>query len=142
MSDHLVLSIDIPVAWGEQDVFGHLNNVVYFRYFESVRMYYLERIGVLRSHAEQGLGVILASTSCDFKRPITWPARLTVRTGCTSIGNTSFTMAYIIADEEGTAVATGTSVQVMYDYRAAAKVRVPDAVRSSIASLQGSSFGA
>lgn len=142
MSDQLVVGIDIPVAWGEQDAFGHLNNVVYFRYFESVRMYYLERIGVLRSHAEQGVGVILASTSCDFKRPITWPARLTVRTGCTAIGNTSFTMAYIIADEEGAAVATGTSVQVMYDYRAAAKVRVPDAVRSAIASLQGSSFGA
>ena len=32
--------MDLPVAWGEQDAFGHLNNVVYFRYFENVRMYY------------------------------------------------------------------------------------------------------
>lgn len=137
-----VVSIEIPVAWGEQDAFGHLNNVVYFRYFENVRMHYLERIGVLRSHRDHGLGVILASTTCDFKRPVEWPARLTVRCGCTAIGNTSFTMAYEIADEQRAIVATGTSVQVMYDYDQHMKARIPDAIRAAIASVQGGSFGA
>lgn len=137
MGDALVLGIEIPLAWGEQDAFGHLNNVVYFRYFENVRMYYLERIGVLRSHEEQGIGVLLASTSCDFKKPVQWPQRLTVRTGCTAVGNTSFTLAYSVTDEEGTVVATGISVQVMYDYRRSEKVRVPDAVRAAIAAVQG-----
>lgn len=69
-ADGLTLGIDIPVAWGEQDSFGHLNNVVYFRYFENIRMYYLERIGALRSHVEEGIGVILATTTCDFLRPV------------------------------------------------------------------------
>jgi len=137
-----VVSIEVPVAWGEQDAFGHLNNVVYFRYFESVRMHYLERIGVLRSRNEQGIGVILASTTCDFKRPVQWPAKLTVRCGCTALGNSSFTMAYEVTDEDGAIVAAGTSVQVMYDYRAGAKVRVPDTVRKAIADLQGNSFAA
>jgi acyl-CoA thioester hydrolase len=128
------VSIEVPVAWGDQDAFGHLNNVVYLRYFESARMHYLERIGVLRSHEQRGIGVILASTSCDFKKPVRWPARLTVRCGCTAIGTTSFSMAYEITDEHGDLVAAGTSVQVMYDYRAGAKVRVPDAVRAAITS--------
>lgn len=136
MSDSppFVVSIEVPVAWGDQDAFGHLNNVVYLRYFESARMHYLERIGVLRSHEQRGIGVILASTSCDFKKPVRWPARLTVRCGCTAIGTTSFSMAYEITDERGDLVAAGTSVQVMYDYRAGAKVRVPDAVRAAITS--------
>jgi acyl-CoA thioester hydrolase len=138
----LKVSIEVPVAWGEQDAFGHLNNVVYFRYFESVRMHYLDRIGVLDSHARHGIGVILASTTCDFRRPVEWPAKLTVRCGCTALGNTSFTMAYEITTEDGAIVAAGTSVQVMYDYRADAKVRVPDAVRNAIAHLQGNSFAA
>lgn len=142
MSAQLPVSIEVPVAWGEQDAFGHLNNVVYFRYFESARMHYLERIGVLRSHRDHGLGVILASTTCDFKRPVEWPARLTVRCGCTAIGNTSFTMAYEIADEQGAIVATGTSVQVMYDYHQSGKTRIPDGIRAAIASVQGDSFGA
>ncbi|MFZ1692691.1 MAG: acyl-CoA thioesterase [Flavobacteriales bacterium] len=136
-SSLFVVSIEIPVAWGEQDAFGHLNNVVYFRYFESVRMHYLDRIGVLRSHNEHGLGVILATTTCDFKKPVEWPAQLTVRCGCTAVGNTSFTMAYEITDGQSAIVATGTSVQVMFDYKQQAKARIPDAIRAAIASVQG-----
>lgn len=128
--------IEIPVAWGEQDPFGHLNNVVYFRYMESVRMHFLEKAGILRSHAETGIGVLLASTTCDFKKPVHWPQRLSVATGCTAIGTTSFTLAYAIVDQDGTEVATGTSVQVMFDYRNATKVVVPDAVREAIAEMR------
>lgn len=131
-----VVSIEIPVAWGEQDAFGHLNNVVYFRYFENVRMHYLERIGVLRSHNEEGIGVILASTTCDFKRPVEWPMGLTIRTGCTVVGNTSFTMVYEILDDVDVVVAIGSSVQVMYDYRNVCKVPVPAAIRAAIEAAQ------
>ena len=139
MSDErttFVVSIDLPVAWGEQDAFGHLNNVVYFRYFENVRMHYLERIGVLRSHNEHGIGVILASTTCDFKRPVEWPMQLTIRTGCTVVGNTSFTMVYEILDDLDVVVATGISVQVMYDYRNSHKVPVPEGIRQAIEAIQ------
>ena len=129
------VTIRIPLAWGEQDGFGHLNNVVYFRYFENVRMYYLEKIGVLRSHKEDGIGVILASTKCDFLRPVQWPNDLLVSTGC-SIGRTSFTMTYSIADQEGKTIATGSSVQVMFDYAEQHKVQVPDTIRMAIRSIQ------
>ena len=131
-----MIHLDVPVAWGEQDLFGHVNNIVYFRYFESVRMHYLERIGTLRSHHEQGIGVILASTTCDFKKPVTWPQLLTVRTGTVAVGNTSFTMEYLITDEQGEAVATGVSVLVMYDYTSGNKIRVTDEVRAAIDRIQ------
>jgi acyl-CoA thioester hydrolase len=132
---HLVVSLEVAVAWGEQDLFGHVNNIVYFRYFESVRMHFLDRIGVLQSHRETGLGVILASTTCDFQKPVQWPQRLTVRTGCTQVGNTSFTMQYVITDEAGLTVASGTSVQVMYDYNRATKIPVTEPVRLAIEKL-------
>ncbi len=138
MKAPFVIHLDVPVAWGEQDLFGHVNNIVYFRYFESVRMHYLERIGTLRSHREQGIGVILASTTCDFKRPVEWPQSLRIFTGTTHIGTTSFTMAYRITNEAGAAVAEGTSVQVMYDYNAGQKVPIPATVRKSIEELQRS----
>jgi acyl-CoA thioester hydrolase len=132
----LVVGIDVPVAWGEQDLFGHVNNIVYFRYFESVRMHYLDRIGVLRSHAEHGQGVILASTTCDFIRPVEWPQTLHVRTGTSKVGNTSFTMVYRILDEHEQLVAQGSSVLVMYDYNAAHKMPIPPSIREAIATLQ------
>jgi len=131
-TDHLTLRHEITVAWGEQDAFGHLNNVVYFRYMESARMHFLERTGILGSHLDQGIGVILASTTCDFKKPVHWPAQLTVRTGCSHLGNTSFTMEYVINDAAGEVVASGTSVQVMYDYNNRHKVTIPDAIRDAI----------
>jgi acyl-CoA thioester hydrolase len=132
---HFPVQLEIPIAWGEQDAFGHLNNVAYLRYFESVRMHFLDQVGILRSHADQGIGVILASTTCNFLRPVHWPATLTVATTCTHVGNTSFTMAYRITDQLGDLVADGISVQVMFDYNAAKKVRVPDTVRTAIGDM-------
>ncbi len=126
------------MAWGEQDLFGHVNNIVYFRYFESVRMHFLDRIGVLRSHKETGLGVILASTTCDYEKPVEWPQILTVRTGCDHVGTTSFTMKYQITNEIGELMATGSSVQVMYDYNRRTKIPIPDQVVSAIAAVQAS----
>lgn len=130
-----VVSIEIPVAWGEQDLFGHVNNVVYFRYFENVRMYFLMRTGIFRSHQDTGVGVILASTTCDFKKPVEWPQKLTVSTACTAVGNTSFTLGYEILNEKQDLVAMGISVQVMYDYQRGEKVPIPDAIRTAITQL-------
>jgi acyl-CoA thioester hydrolase len=129
------VSLSFPVAWGEQDLFGHVNNIVYFRYFESVRMHLLERIGVLRSHNEKQQGVILASTTCDFKRPVTWPCDLIVRTGVSAVGNTSFTMTYSLTDTAGTVMATGSSVQVMFDYNKGEKMPIPEGIRTAIEKL-------
>lgn len=129
------IGLDITVAWGEQDLFGHVNNVVYFRWMESVRMHFLERIGALRSHAEHGVGVILASTTCDFKRPVHWPATLHIRTGAVHVGTTSFTLAYRLTDAGGSVVAEGTSVQVMYDYAKGHKVPIPAPIRAAIETL-------
>ncbi len=132
MSAQLPVSITFPTAWGEQDAFGHLNNVAYLRYFENVRMHFLNRVGILRSHQEVGVGVILASTTCDFLRPVHWPQHLTVRTSCDHIGNTSFRLVYSILNEAGEECATGISVQVMYDYAAGRKTGIPAQIREAL----------
>jgi acyl-CoA thioester hydrolase len=134
---HLPVVLEIPVAWAEQDMFGHLNNVVFFRYCENVRMHFLELTGLLSRHNDLQQGVILASTTCNFKKPVKWPQQITIRTGCTAIGNTSFTLVYVLTDESGDVVAEATSVQVMYDYQRASKMPIPDVVREAIADVQG-----
>ncbi len=49
----------IPVAWGDMDAMGHVNNTVYLRYFESARIAYFERVGFLEEMASSGVGPIL-----------------------------------------------------------------------------------
>ena len=48
--------IEIPVAWGEMDAFQHVNNIVYFRYFESARITYFERTGLIAYMEQTGSG--------------------------------------------------------------------------------------
>ena len=48
--------IEIPVAWGEMDAFGHVNNIIYFRYFESARLAYFHQTGYLKFVEEHGIG--------------------------------------------------------------------------------------
>ena len=49
----------VPVRWGDMDSFQHVNNVSYFRYFESARIQYFEAIGVIDIVEQMGIGPIL-----------------------------------------------------------------------------------
>lgn len=70
--------VDIPVAWGEMDAYGHVNNAVYFRWFESARMAYFDPLGVHEIKQLSGIGPILASTSCRFRIPLTYPDQVSI----------------------------------------------------------------
>jgi acyl-CoA thioester hydrolase len=129
------VQIEIPVAWGEMDALAHVNNVVYFRYFESARIAYFKRVGMTFEPA----GPILASTTCDFLVPLTYPDMLRVDVGIVKVGNTSFTMAYrVFSTQQATQAARGQAVCVWYDYGTARSAPVPDDVRQRIAALEGS----
>ena len=65
--------VTVPLLWGDQDAFGHVNNIVYLRWCETARVEYLVRIGLWPPLPPAGIGPILASISCDYKRPLTYP---------------------------------------------------------------------
>ena len=135
MLDDYPVTVTQTVRWGEMDALGHVNNTVFFRWFEDVRIATFARIGI-DSDGSGGIGPILATTQCDFLAPVTYPA--TVRSGCRipRIGRTSFTMEYAVVDaDSGNRVARGSGVIVMVDYAAGGKVPVPDAVRAAIEAL-------
>ena len=131
--DGYPVELEIPVAWGDLDAFGHVNNTVYFRWFESARMAFFERIGIGPNRPEK-VGPIMATTSCDYLVPVEYPATVIVGARVQRIGNTSFVMENE-ATLEGTPVARGTTVIVLIDYRSGEKVPVPDDMRAAIAAL-------
>ena len=65
-----MVTMNIPVAWGEMDAMGHVNNIIYFRYFETVRIEYFNRLGMMDYQRESGIGPILASTEYRYKLPL------------------------------------------------------------------------
>ncbi|MEO5511151.1 MAG: thioesterase family protein [Longimicrobiales bacterium] len=128
--------LEVDVAWGEMDAFAHINNAAYFRYFESARIAFLLAIGLVDLAANDGIGPILASTSCVFRRPLTFPDRIRVGARASEVSDDRFTMEYIVVSNALDAVAaTGTGVVVAYDYNRGAKASIPSAVRARMDSL-------
>jgi acyl-CoA thioester hydrolase len=118
--DHLLAGypvvIAFPVQWGDMDAFAHVNNVVYFRWFESARIAYFERIGVLKHLSGEDLGPILASSSCDYRRPVVYPDTVRVGVRATRIGRTSIALEHrIISGKQKALAAEGTAMTVFYD---------------------------
>ena len=126
----------LDVQWGEMDALGHVNNARFLTWFESARIALFRAIGVATS-APLEIGPILATTTCDYLRPVVFPAKVRVGARVSKIGETSIGMEYAVwdAESETTVYARGTSVAVLVDYRTMQKVRVPDAVRAAIAAL-------
>lgn len=137
--DRYPVHLEIPVAWGEMDAFAHLNNAVYFRYFESARMAYFERMGILAPGGVPAkVGPILASTSCRFKAPITYPDTVTVGASICEVGEDRFTMRYLVHSHTlGRLAAAGDGVIVSFDYEQGRKVPLPDDWGEKIAAIEG-----
>lgn len=127
------LTITIDVQWGEMDALGHVNNARFFTWFESARIALFQRIGVATTGPAE-IGPILATTTCDFVRPVIFPATVRVGVRVARVGETSITMEYQVTDASHL-YARGSSVAVLVDYRSMQKVRVPDDVRAAIAAL-------
>jgi acyl-CoA thioester hydrolase len=133
------VSISVPVAWGEMDAFGHVNNVVYARWVESGRIAYFDRLGLLERMRAEGVGPILARLAIEYRRPVTFPDSVRVETTVTRIGNSSFTMASRIqSDVLGVEVASDEEVIVLFDYRAGKPTPVDGRLREAIDALERS----
>lgn len=139
MSDPLSachIQIELPVVWGEMDAFEHVNNVVYFRYFESARIAYFERIGVNAYKRAHQVGPILASTQCRFKAPLSYPDTITVGTRVVTMEADRFLMQYFVKSHQSSRiVAEGDGLIVYYDYAKQTKHTIPDEIQQAISEL-------
>jgi acyl-CoA thioester hydrolase len=131
--------IEIPVAWGEMDSLRHVNNIVYFRYFESARMAYFQQLDIWNYMNETGIGPILASTACKFKIPLTYPDVVSVGTKVSEIAADRFNMKYVVfSHNHAKLAAEGEGLIVSYDYRALKKAPLPDEIKERIKILENS----
>jgi acyl-CoA thioester hydrolase len=130
--------IELSVAWGEMDAYRHVNNVVYFRYFENARLEYFRRLDWFEYERQTGVGPILAATQARFRKPLTYPDTISVGARVSSFGKDRFTMEHLIvshAQEEITTEGQGTIVT--FHYGSGKKTAVPEEIRRRIESLEG-----
>ncbi len=121
------------------DAYGHVNNTVFFRYFETARIHYLDQCGFLESYDTHRIGAILHSTDCRFRRTLHYPDTVLVGGRALVVNEDRFTMGYkVISLSHDAVVAEGTGVIVSFDYNQRKKTSLPNSVREGIDRLEAS----
>ena len=121
-----------PVQWGDQDLFGHVNNTVYFRWYETARVEYWYKSGLHELMNPNGLGPILASVKCDYKNQIRYPDTIHVAAKIEKMGLSSVTLEHAVYSEsQQTIVATGKSVIVLFNYEKQHPVPIEGDIREA-----------
>lgn len=132
--DRFPARVDIPVQWGEQDGFGHINNAVFIRWLEASRIRLINLLDV--ELKTQGVGPILASVSCNFRLQVKFPDTITSAARVTKMGRSSLQVEHAVwSQAQGAVVAEGDSTVVLFNYELQKSSRIPDDLRQKIAAM-------
>lgn len=131
------ITMQIPVYWGDQDAMQHVNNTVYIRWMEHVRLRFFDAIGVPESLEQTGVGTILASIQCRYRAPVTFPDTIHAGARAVSLGEDRMVIHQrLVSEQMGVVAAEGEGLGVCYDYRANQKAPMPPEMRARLLALQ------
>jgi len=126
----------ITTRWMDNDIYGHINNVTYYSYFDSaVNRYLIEEAGLDIQHANV-VGYVVSS-NCQYKAPISYPESITVGIRVTKLGNRSVSYGVsIFKDGANEAAAFGEFTHVFVDRTSNLSVEIPAQIRHALNQLQ------
>ena len=128
----------IPTRWMDNDVYGHVNNVVYYSYFDTVVNQYLIEQGALDIQRSDVIGLVV-ETACQYFAPLTFPDIVSAGLRVAKLGNSS--VCYEIAifrNDETRASAQGHFVHVYVDRATRRPASLPEALRGALARIVAS----
>lgn len=117
--------IELPVQWGEMDAFRHVNNVVYFRWFESARVAHLQKLrgGPIRLDEP---GPVLGRIDCRYRFPVTHPDTIVAATRIVSAsGDRAVIRHALFSQRHQRIVAEGDALLVWVDLNTGQKAPIP-----------------
>jgi acyl-CoA thioester hydrolase len=124
------MNVSIEVPYRDIDAMGHLNNAVYFSYFEFGRQKYWHRVlGKLDRVFD--IGFVMASAAIDYRRPVYMGDVLDLEIRCPRTGRSSFDFSYQLR-RDGEIVAEGRSTQVLWDWDRNVRREFDDGLRERI----------
>ena len=126
----------IPTCWMDNDSYGHVNNVTYYSYFDTVVNEHLVRAGGLDIREGAAIGIVV-ETACRFHKPLSFPEVIDAGLRVSRLGHSS--VAYEIAlfrQDDDDAAATGRFVHVWVDRATRRPIAIPGEVRVALEALQ------
>lgn len=128
----LVHDMVVPIRWGDMDAMGHVNNTVYFRYMEQLRISWFDAMGFALN--PNGEGPLIINASCTFLRELTYPGTVLARQYVGEIGRSSFEthVDMLRTDDPLTVYANGAAKVVWVDFPKHKSVPLPEDARQAI----------
>jgi acyl-CoA thioester hydrolase len=128
----LVHEMVIPIRWGDMDAMGHVNNTVYFRYFETIRIDWLHSIG--GPPDPNGTGPVIVNAFCNFIKQLEFPGDVLAKHYVANPGRSSFDTYLTLerTDLPGVIHANGGAKTVWVDFKAQKSVALPDWLRAVV----------
>ena len=134
--DNFGTKLELRIDWSEIDSFQHVNNVAIMKYVQAARVNYMEIIGLMQLQSETKIGPILASTSCQFRKPLFYPGQVTICSKVDLIKNSSFKIHHLIFNDNHEIAAEAEDIIVFYDFNNNTKLMIPDKIRVKIEELE------
>jgi acyl-CoA thioester hydrolase len=126
------VKLKLRLDWSEMDLFGHINNVSYFKFIQASRMNYWEQVGFKNGFYKDKTGPILVSTGCQFSKPLFYPDSIIIEARLEFIKTTSIGLHHRILNGKNELSAEAHDVIVLYDFAKNEKVPIPAELRATI----------
>lgn len=124
--------LPLQTRWMDNDIYGHVNNVTYYSYFDTVANEYLIRHGGLDIHTAEVVGFVVAS-SCEYLNPIAYPQIIDLGLRVNRLGRSSVEYGLaIFASEAAEASAHGTFTHVFVNRLSSQSVPIPTPLREAL----------
>ena len=122
----------IETRWMDNDIYGHINNVTYYSYFDTVANNYLIEHGGLDIHNASAVGFVVAS-NCEYLSPISHPCTINAGFRVNKLGTKSveYGIAIFVSDADQ-ASAFGTFTHVFVDQASGQSAPIPDKIRAAL----------
>ena len=128
--------LSIQTRWSDNDIYGHVNNVTYYSYFDTVVNCFLIDQGGLDIETDSVIGMAV-ETMCKFSKPLAYPEVLEAGLRVGKLGNSSVRYEIGIFQEGAAeAAAMGHFVQVFVDRATGKPAPIPDAIRSALEQIK------
>ncbi|MEO7760481.1 MAG: thioesterase family protein [Casimicrobiaceae bacterium] len=125
----------IPTRWMDNDTYGHVNNVVYYSYFDTVINEYLIRAGGLDIHTGDVIGLAI-ETFCRFHAPLSFPETIDAGLRVTKLGRTAVRYEIgLFRQAHDQPAATGHFVHVFVERASQRPTPIPERIRAALTRL-------
>src|ERR1700677_4772885 len=113
---HFPVKLYLRLDWSEMDMYGHINNVMFFKFIQASRVGFWQKAGLTDGYYKDKTGLMLVSPGCKFRKPLFYPDNIVMEVRLEFIKTTSIGLHHRILNGKGELSAEAHDVIVLFNF--------------------------